>query len=395
MKTKAIEMDLLKKPYVMSKMDMLVIAMGGEDEVDTSFTHLTVTGRPNLDPRELINEYPEVTPNHYHDPAAMSLIHIGRFGRVYETDNMIVKVLQKNQATDEEIDEFYREIIIGLEITKLNNPAFVKTLGYATMEDKDGDESVYLYREKVEGIVMQDFVCQCSAATLKKLLRQLLVDYAAVVKSLNFSHYDLHLANIIIVGANRDQIMMDGDQLRAVIIDFGSSHISLAAGDVGQAMPLNAVYADRSMWTQDIFKLFGYLYSHLDDQRSRGTIDRYFKQVRDLTKKKHRPIDTFANYWHFVYKHLKNEEIRYQMRVIHETCTRQTYRNFYFEHYGAEAASFRAFTLKVLSFLLPGLADRQLMEYHAADEWWRSYPTAAGEVAKLNDFIAHFNQCLL
>lgn len=76
--------------------------------------------------------------------------------------------------------------------------------------------------------------------------------YQQALSILGFTHYDFHIRNVLVKSENGRDV--------PVIIDFGSAHVALPEGHLGENFMMAARYNDRSMWTHDFFKLFGMMW---------------------------------------------------------------------------------------------------------------------------------------
>jgi hypothetical protein len=170
------------------------------------------------------------------------------------------------------LSSFYKEIIIGFELNKLNNPGFVKTIGYyddnickiPLNPEKHG--CTYLYLEKVEGPTMNKFIKTASPLQFKIVISKLLRNYEIALNKYKFTHYDLHPDNVI-VSAIKGELM-------PVFIDFGLSHISLKDGDLGESSDFyeeEGIYPGQTNWIHDFFKLLGFCWL--------ATNEKYAKQL--------------------------------------------------------------------------------------------------------------------
>jgi hypothetical protein len=205
-----------------------------------------------------------------HDMDSIVLMNTDIGSILYKYGNIIMKHVIRN-GNDEKYDQdfklFQNEILIGLEINKLQCENFVHTIGYASNLDNckipglDGyfksRPCLYLYVKEVKGPTMVNFLRTASLSQIKDILRKLSKGYKIALDALDFTHYDLHLSNIII-STN------DNGELIPVIIDFGSSHIAIPEGHLGERWTQECRYDDRSSWIMDWFKLLGYIYVYTD-----------------------------------------------------------------------------------------------------------------------------------
>lgn len=227
-----------------------------------------------------------------YSPLEESLIHdIERLDDfVNQPDSVLYKfgktVLKFQQNDRPGVELFNKEIIVGLELNRLNSDNFVRTIGYF-IDDRcripklvDADSCTYLYLREIPGPTLTKFLITASLPQFKAIMLKLLKGYAVAVTELDFCHYDLHSNNVIITTV--------GDELVPVIIDFGASHLRIfnkAIGEyvhVGEDWPEVGRYHDRSLWVYDIFKIFAfcwyrssYSFKEEDEQTEQQRRDNY------------------------------------------------------------------------------------------------------------------------
>lgn len=207
-----------------------------------------------LDPTILIQHYPQLPESTIH-----SINDLTRLPGT-EPDSYVFMyrdILLKFAAEPKvDMDSFRREIMIGLEINKLTNPGFVKTVGYykdinckipILGEAFQRRSCTYLYLEKIPGPTMKKFIKTASLLQFKIVMSKLTRNYKVALDALNYSHYDLHPANIV--------ISTTGEELMPVIIDLEASHISFRDGDLGEDFEEVGRYPNESNWIYDFFKL--------------------------------------------------------------------------------------------------------------------------------------------
>jgi hypothetical protein len=276
------------------------------------------------------------------------------------------------------VEAFYREIIVGLEINKLNSPHFVKTIGFATTEECDipvkvnpGTMCIYLYVEKIDGPTFWDYIQTAKFSDFKSVVIQLLEGYAPALKQLNFTHYDFHPKNVIIRKKN-------GVPTVPVIIDFGASHISLVDGDIGENTIMFARYPDRSLWVQDFFKLFAMLWSLTSSKRLSRRKTKIGLSISEITEKEIRDKETYNDYINRIKKFIGPEynailnEIKKEETFVKKDNTKRI----------------NAFILKMLKYFYP-LDDEWLINYEEIDPFFGVYPSQRGECAKFPDFVKY------
>lgn len=145
----------------------------------------------------------------------------------YQELNVIVK---QYRCKYKRLDVYEREFHVGLKINEYNSPYMVKTLGYYQIADKRKPLSC-LVTEYVPGETFRDVLdkrpsvglCQQVVHMIKHLQDQM-----------TFTHYDLHLRNIIVnitPTATTKTFIIDRDEVTIVspytikFIDFGFSHM--------------------------------------------------------------------------------------------------------------------------------------------------------------------------
>lgn len=172
-----------------------------------------------------------------------------KLDKVYRFDNFIIKF------SDSELEEedLFRETIIGLIINKVfpNTQNFVRTIGYVSVDlcqlPNREHPCMYLYTEDACGQTLAhwlkyNFNYRDFAKIINKLFNTLYMAY----KELDFTHYDLHLGNVIITLEDFDP----------VIIDLEASHITYEGGHIGISRMMEvSVLNYTSFWICDIFKI--------------------------------------------------------------------------------------------------------------------------------------------
>ena len=234
---------------------------------------------------ELINLYPQLSEDDLHDIDNLEVLAKDDQSVVYQFDNIVLKyIIDDNKSTTE---GFYREIIIGLEINKLNNDSFVRTVGYYISNENcyipkvDKNKTcIYLYVKKVQGPTLTKFIPTASSVQFKDIMMKLLLAYKIAREKLDFCHYDLHSNNVIISNKN--------EELIPVIIDFGASHIKLKEGNIGELWSKEGRYDGIALWVYDIFKIFAFCYQ----------FSLHSHQQREIQKE---ITDAEEEYYHYIY----------------------------------------------------------------------------------------------
>jgi len=145
-------------------------------------------------------------------------------------------------------NEIIHEAFVGLHgINKLQSPNFVRILGMniaTNCNDVYPNESCsYLISEYIHGPALEDYLEGADPEVFKKVLLDIIEALYLAYKKLDFTHYDLHLRNIIVTYGDIP-----------VIIDYGTSHIKYHGQSFGQTWQTFGI-ANRSNWAYDVFKL--------------------------------------------------------------------------------------------------------------------------------------------
>lgn len=209
---------------------------------------------------KLIKNYPQLSSAELHSIEKLEILAHQKEAVIYKFDNTVLKYITESYLGKEETkkskEAFFREIIIGLELNKLDSDNFVRTLGYYNSEKKcsiphvkNTKDCTYLYIKEVQGPTLKKFIKTCSLAQFKDIMIKLIKSYEKAQERFDFCHYDFHTSNVI--------ISSKGEDLIPVIIDFGASHIKLKS-NIGELWPEEGRYDGVSLWVYDIFKIFAF-----------------------------------------------------------------------------------------------------------------------------------------
>lgn len=109
----------------------------------------------------------------------------------------------------------------------------------------------YVVYEYISGPTLKKYLKGANSNTVATILMTLFdVLYHAWI-AIDFTHYDLHLDNIII---HQDQ---------PVLIDYGASHIKYKGQDYGRILELGGI-KNESMWVHDVFKVLISLLAYIN-----------------------------------------------------------------------------------------------------------------------------------
>lgn len=201
---------------------------------------------------------------------------------VYRQDNTIVKI---TNTTDID-DKLKREAEIGLLGTNtLNSKHFAKILSfepniicpselyssddiyrnadYYSAEALKCDRLTYEY---IRGPILQEYIKTATINNLKSIYHQLFHALYQAYLAIDFTHYDLHLRNVIIT--------TDNNQSYPVIIDYGLSHIKVKNQNYGVSI-LDSRIDNRSYWQHDMYKLLMHTYTEIN-------VEFYRRIIQDL-----------------------------------------------------------------------------------------------------------------
>ena len=317
-----------------------------------------------------------------------------------------------------DIDSFQREIIIGLEINKLNNPGFVRTIGY--YEDPNckipildtqlqQQPCIYLYLEKISGPTMKKFIKTASLLQFKNVMSKLVHNYKVALDLCNYTHYDFHLSNLIISTV--------GEELMPVIIDFEASHISFLNGDIGEDFTEVGRYPNESNWIYDFFKFLGFCWIETNEAYIINNI------VEAYENKKEQAIENIGEVYRIYYMQRFNKDLDDHVPIeetifeyIDRAAAEQTGENreqhkenilAWKEHINKAKAdiqtakdlfqanrdnmqSINDHCIRLLTYFHADVSDEWLLNYHNhLDRYFSSWRTEEGYASKFDDFILY------
>ena len=143
----------------------------------------TVDGISLQDPKKL-SQWLTIGENIY--PRDTGSIFTGNVGSI----DVIIK-------TDYDYHCLRYEYLVGLEVNKLESPNFIKTFALFLMTNPEKGYIPYLVLEKVRGIAFRDFKAKFDH--LNNIALQLALALQHAQDLIDFTHYDLHLENVMYV----------------------------------------------------------------------------------------------------------------------------------------------------------------------------------------------------
>ena len=197
----------------------------------------------------------------------------------YYIPSLSEKVFCKLIAYDR-IDDIYSNINEAyISLKYINNkliqlPYFAKLMGFSfneksfhhifTKKNLNSFGVLSLIYENIEGITLKEYINTCNINQFGCVLTQILFAYFEANKQIGFTHYDLHLENILIKTLDSD-IVIDWDGMvikTKTIIKFIDYEFSYCHNS-GEKDSLVLNYANihgKNYWIYDIFKLLICLY---------------------------------------------------------------------------------------------------------------------------------------
>lgn len=185
------------------------------------------------------------------------------------------KVIVKIEKESQEFDEILHEGIIGLyAINSLRSLTSCFALVHQVALDVEmpvGKRSVVVY-EEIEGTSLYGFLQYDALERIepaKEILMTLLIGLNIAHHQIDFTHYDLHMSNIIVEELETPQLISHHCKplfktlFRPVIIDFGRSHVKIAGRHYGWEKPGEQDFLKEEkmhvrqigFWQHDVFNI--------------------------------------------------------------------------------------------------------------------------------------------
>jgi hypothetical protein len=388
---------------------------------------------PVINASQYIQNYPQLPSNMLRD-RLVQLAQIGK-EKVYTIGNAVVKYLaySPSDEEDEEKEDFDREIVVGLEINKLRDPGFMKTMGYnaSTQCIIPGKEMYplcdYLYLEKIEGVTLRHYLRynNCSLLQFKTIMRHVVKTYHKAYYTIDFTHYDFHDSNII--------INLSG---LPVIIDFGTSHIRLPEGNIGDNYLGDGRYPDRSNWIHDFFKIMAFCALNTNMPIGSGINPKYQEEEDNKIESLIRSVEWEIPYHErsgyytmsgtndlLIFSRKRTYDAKGDVVIDIEPMSEYINRirnmigiqNFGFtyrianriydiemetlnleeatDHNRIDLRDIHNYCINILMYFHPSMTTEWLLNYRKnVDPRFSSFMTDAGKLAKFEDFVSYFNQ---
>jgi hypothetical protein len=136
-----------------------------------------------------------------------------------------------------DIELLRNEVLVWRQLRTLNSKHFATILQYGRVHDRD----VVVY-DKITGIILKEYIIHCTYDQFRFIIMDILTILYEANTKIGFTHYDVHLANIIITPDNVP-----------VFIDYGLSYTTNDSR-TGIIMP-HAKISKSTWWAHDIIKL--------------------------------------------------------------------------------------------------------------------------------------------
>jgi hypothetical protein len=282
------------------------------DPVDTIVNSLYVNDKPKIHPMVLKFDYDNFENNKeqfnllseklfeeanklnskiiYYDDIIIDFLKSDILNVLSEDDNLVVKhgkyvlkIYSPNETTNtDKFNQHINEAFVGL--FGLNALRNIGIINFALIYDivflkdchklqeiKSYSDCNYVLYEYIEGVTLREFMISSDVPIMVCVIRQIMYAlYEANITS-DFTHYDLHDDNIVI---KHERVNIEypnlkkkiGCDYRAVIIDYGSSHITLITksgekADFGRIFPEGNI-ENEVFWIHDVFKILFFMYFH-------------------------------------------------------------------------------------------------------------------------------------
>ena len=218
-------------------------------DIYSTFTH-SLNLKPDSFAYSNLNlEYDYIRDNYY-DPIFSDNIYIAK-DRHYFNNNVYRygEIVIKSANSDDE--KLYNDLIhecFVLDNISESFPNITQTI----IDIKLTSDSLYLITAYEEGETLEVylnrfFLNNTELSDLKRILSTLFENLSRLYSKFKFTHYDLHLQNVILRGVN------------VIIIDFGTSHINIDDIDYGVMISFEyfpySLITSTYFWPYDIFKI--------------------------------------------------------------------------------------------------------------------------------------------
>lgn len=290
----------------------------------------------------------------------------------YPDEKLIVKI--KN-STDFQI--LLHEAFVGIfGLNGLNSKYFAKvyryssdeqclpdlvfsTSGLPTSEPQNPDRCESIVYEYINGPILLDYLKTATVEQLCSIYLQIIKALYLAYTKVGFTHYDLHLRNVI--------VKHDDNTVYPVIIDYGTSHIIYRRKHYGIDSYQYSI-APRQYWVHDIIKLLLHTYTEINQ-------DYVLNMTRPMIEWIKQDIETIVNRIATTKsKYLKEILGR---RIEHRSGTMNFLINRWRERSDAKfhaQSDFLPYVIKLLEFVFPGqtINDEFVASLERKNLWFMS-----------------------
>jgi len=209
----------------------------------------------------------------------------------------LIKMYTPEYLDDDIFDEHINEAFVGLFGTNklrkiIPNFSLVRSILFDKecpiirsnprhVEIFNPKHCTYIMYEYIKGDTSFEFIKSVNLDMLKSIIKQIIFALYEANKLINFTHFDLHLGNIIIKElSNEITIYYPSSDEKiitkyvSVIIDYGSSHIKYNNFDYGKILYEGNVVND-SFWIHDIFKMLMFFYTGILEYNNQKSLKKY------------------------------------------------------------------------------------------------------------------------
>lgn len=192
-----------------------------------------------------------------------------------------IKTIIKTALYDEiGFNRVINECFIGyFGLNQLNSKNFAKIIGFQVTGCPEaeldfnryrGKTCVYAMYEHVEGPTFYKYLNSRGFEDVPRILMDIFNALYAASELVDFTHYDLHLENIII------------QEGTPVIIDYGLSHIKYQGYDYGRLRPQYGTY-NKNLWYADVLGLILILSEYLYNRYPKTDFGLIFMEYQRYT----------------------------------------------------------------------------------------------------------------
>jgi len=358
----------------LKKIMVLVHTQGGKDRtwrhIDTTFA------LKDSDYQVLLRRC-----NKIHKSIDVSKLELVSNDIYYDTsNNYIIKVLNHRNELNN-----IREIIITDKLSQLCPTNIVNFYGYMKVKS-----TYYLIMEKISGKSLLKYIIDADSDQLFNVIEKIINCLYELWLDCKFTHYDLHINNIIVT-----------DNHIPKIIDFGTSYMQINDKHLGYIREgitasgrSNFIYQCRSFWIHDVFKLLSSIYilinpNYIIDKAK----DNKQKVLSNIINEYNRKYDNYLNLY-------DDDDIKTVLDDLNNTSLNTRWRNVNLEskrvlkkaeHMKIVQLRFRNFLNDVMIFFNPDFSISWLKSYRRIFYHLQVRPTTDNIDTDFKKFIDYWS----